>query len=78
MVKFSTTILQFAEQGEKTGWSYIKIPAVIAQQIKPDTKKSFRVKGKLDNYTYEGIALVPMGGGDFIMALKAKLKKKKK
>jgi hypothetical protein len=76
MVKFSTTILQFAEQGEKTGWSYIKIASNIAQQIKPNTKKSFRVKGKLDNYSFEGIALVPMGGGDFIMALKAELRKK--
>ena len=32
--------------GEKTGWSYIEIPAAIAQQLKPNYKKSFRVKGK--------------------------------
>jgi hypothetical protein len=32
MVEFTTTILQFAEQGEKTGWSYIEIPADTGQQ----------------------------------------------
>lgn len=75
MVKFTTTILQFAEQGEKTGWTYIDIPADIAQQLKPGNKKSFRVKGKLDNYSFQGIALMPMGGGDFIMTLKAEIRK---
>jgi|ERR1022692_1646918 hypothetical protein len=75
MVQFTTTILQFAEQGEKTGWSYIRIPASIAQQLKPGNKKSFRVKGRLDNYEIKGISLMPMGEGDFIMALKASLRK---
>jgi Domain of unknown function (DUF1905)/Bacteriocin-protection, YdeI or OmpD-Associated len=75
MVQFTTTILQFAEQGEKTGWSYVKIPAKLAQQLKPGNKKSFRVKGKLDDYAIKGIALIPMGEGDFIMALKASLRK---
>ncbi len=75
MVQFSTTILQFREQGEKTGWTYIEIPAKIAQQMKPGNKKSFRVKGKLDNYAIKGVALIPMGEGDFIMALNATLRK---
>jgi len=75
MVRFNATILQFAEQGEKTGWSYIHIPASIAQQLKPGNKKSFRVKGKLDEYEIKGISLMPMGEGDFIMALKASLRK---
>ena len=76
MVQFTTTILKFGSMGEKTGWSYIKIPAAIANQIKPDYKKSFRVKGKLDNEPIEAIALIPMGEGDFIMALKAAVRKK--
>lgn len=46
MIDYTTIILQFAEQGEKTGWTYIEIPADLAQQIKPGNKKSFRVKGK--------------------------------
>ncbi len=76
MVDFITTILQFAEKGEKTGWSYIEIPVDIAQQLIPGNKKSFMVKGRLDQYKFEGMNLLPMGGGIFIMALNATLRKK--
>ena len=75
MVRFTTAILQFQDQGEKTGWTYIQIPVDIAQQLKPGNKKSFRVKGKLDNYVIKGVALMPMGGGTFIMALNAAMRK---
>jgi hypothetical protein len=75
MVQYSTTILQFAQQGEKTGWTYIEVPADIADKLKPGNKKSFRVKGKLDSYPIKKIALLPMGGGRFIMALNATIRK---
>lgn len=75
MVQFTATIQKFEEMGEKTGWSYISIPAKIAQQIFPGNKKSFRVKGKLDKHSIKGVSLLPMGGGDFIMALKADVRK---
>ncbi|WP_298739228.1 YdeI/OmpD-associated family protein [uncultured Chitinophaga sp.] len=75
MVKFTTIIEQFGTQGEKTGWTYIAVPADIAQQLKPGNKKSFRVKGKLDRHPIEGIALIPMGEGNFIMTLNAALRK---
>jgi len=75
MIEFRAIILQFAEQGEKTGWSYIEIPADLSAQIKPGNKKSFRVKGMLDGCPIEGMALMPMGDGNFIMALKAEVRK---
>jgi hypothetical protein len=75
MVTFNTIILQFAEQGEKTGWQYIEIPADIAQQLKPNNKRSFRVRGMLDALVVSGMALMPMGKGGFIMALKAEIRK---
>ena len=75
MVEFSAMMLQFAEQGEKTGWTYIDIPADIAQQLKPGNKKSFRVKGMLDSLPVTGMALMPMGDGNFILALKAEVRK---
>src|ERR1700734_1203906 len=75
MVRFKTTILQFKAMGEKTGWSYIKVPAALAQQLKPDNKRSFRVKGKLDMHVIGGMALIPMGEGDFILALNAAVRK---
>lgn len=75
MIKFTTTILKFAGQGEKTGWSYIEIPTELAQQLFPGNKKSFRVKGKLDGFSIKGVSLLPMGEGVFIMALNATMRK---
>jgi hypothetical protein len=75
MVRFSTTILKFDTQGEKTGWTYITITAKIAQQLNPGIKKSFRVKGLLDDFAIDKVALIPMGGGDFIMAINAAMRK---
>ncbi len=75
MIKFRTTILKFDAQGEKTGWTYIEIPAATAHLLMPDNKKSFRVKGLLDSYAIKGTALMPMGGGNFIMALNASLRR---
>ncbi|HEV3415060.1 MAG TPA: YdeI/OmpD-associated family protein [Puia sp.] len=75
MIRFTTKILQFGEMGEKTGWSYIRIPAAMAEKLMPGNKKSFRVKGKLDDHAIEKMALLPMGGGDFIMALKSSVRK---
>jgi hypothetical protein len=75
MIRFSTTIQKFGEQGEKTGWTYVRIPARIAGHLNPGNKKSFRVKGKLDEYAIKGVALMPMGEGEFIMALNTRMRK---
>ena len=75
MIRFTVTIHQFGEQGEKTGWTYIEIPADLAEKLKPGNKKSFRVKGKLDQYPIKSVALLPMGGGSFIMALNKTMRK---
>ncbi|GAA4330069.1 hypothetical protein GCM10023149_35120 [Mucilaginibacter gynuensis] len=75
MIEFSTIILRFGEMGEKTGWTFIEIPADIAQELKPGNRKSFRVRGKLDSHPIAGVALMPMGDGKFIMALNADMRK---
>ena len=75
MIHYTTIIKKFAKQGEKTGWTYIDVPAALAQQLKPGNKKSYRVKGYLDDYPISGIALMPMGNGDFIMPLNAQIRK---
>src|SRR5450755_2428845 len=75
MVQFTAIIQQFGKKGEKTGWSYILIPADISEQLKPGFKKSFRVKGKLDTYSIAQQALLPMGNGSFILPLNASLRK---
>ena len=75
MVSFTATILKFDKQGEKTGWTYILIPLKIANKLNPSVKNSYRVKGKLDEFKIEKVALVPMGEGDFIMAINAVIRK---
>ena len=75
MVKFSCTILKFDKQGEKTGWTYIEVPADLAQKLKPGNKREFKVKGKLDNYEIKRLSVMPMGGGAFIMPINAGIRK---
>lgn len=75
LIQFVAEVKKFGEQGEKTGWTYIDIPSSIAQQLKPNHKTSFRVKGNLDGHPIEGVALVPMGEGHFILALNADLRR---
>src|SRR4051812_6845703 len=75
MVSYTTRILKFGKKGEKTGWTYIDIPPDVARKLSPGNKKSFRVKGKLDEFSVDNIALLPMGDGAFIMPLNAALRK---
>lgn len=75
MVQFTTTILKFGSKAEKTGWTYIEVPADIAQQLKPGNRREFKVKGKLDKYPVNRQSVMPMGGGAFIMPLNAELRK---
>ena len=75
MIQFTATIEKFGSMGEKTGWTYILIPEALAQELNPGNKKSFRVKGKLDNWPFKQLALIPMGEGNFILALNAEIRK---
>src|SRR4051812_42974110 len=75
MVSFEALIQQFNQQGEKTGWTYIEIPAEVAQQINPGVRLGYRIKGKLDNFHLKGSSLLPMGGGVFILPLNAAIRK---
>jgi hypothetical protein len=75
MLSFTTTIQKFNKQGEKTGWTYIVVPEKITKKLNPGVKKSYRVKGKLDDHTIEKTALIPMGKGDFIMPINATIRK---
>lgn len=75
MVTYNAIILKFNDQGEKTGWTYVDVPADVAQQLKPGNKKSFRVRGTLDSFPIAGVALMPMGDGNFILTLNADMRK---
>lgn len=75
MIKFTAILKKFDNQGEKTGWTYIEIPFDKADKIKPNFKKSFRVKGRLDEYAIKGVAIMPMGEGNFILPVNAAMRK---
>ncbi len=75
MIRFDAVIQKYKRMGEKTGWTYIAIPAAVAEKINPGCKKSYRVKGKLDAWAFDGISLLPMGDGEFIMPLKTDIRK---
>jgi hypothetical protein len=74
-IEFTTALHRFEKQGEKTGWTYIEIPAELALKMKPGTRKGFRVKGKLDDHKIAQAALLPMGGGSFILPVNATMRK---
>lgn len=75
MISFKAVIKKFDSKGEKTGWTYIEVEEAAAQKLKPGNKQSFRVKGRLDNHSVKQVALIPMGGGNFIMPLNAEMRK---
>lgn len=75
MIRFSTRIKRFAKQGEKTGWTYIEISAAQAQKLNPGKRVGYRIKGTLDEHPIQRVALIPMGGGRFILPLNAKMRK---
>jgi hypothetical protein len=74
-VEFTADILKFSDNGDKTKWTYILVPAQHAQVLKPGNKKSFRVKGKLDAYEITQVALLPYGDGKFMMAINGEMRK---
>ncbi|WP_132054294.1 YdeI/OmpD-associated family protein [Pseudocnuella soli] len=75
MIHFTTLLKKFEQMGEKSGWTYFEVPAAIAEQLNPGVKKAYRVRGKMDRHPFAGVALVPMGGGDFIFAVNATMRK---
>lgn len=60
---------KFEKQGEKTGWTYIEFSEEFIQKLNPGVRKTFRVKGKIDAYEFNGINLLPMGRGIFILPI---------
>lgn len=76
MLKAILTIEKFLNKGEKSGWTYIELLNPIAQKINPGIKTSYQVKGTLDGIEISGMSLLPMGNGNFILALNQTLLKK--
>lgn len=57
----------------KGGWTYAEIP-----EIQPDKKAPFgwvKVKGSIDDYTFNDYRLMPMGNGHLFLPVKAAVRK---
>ena len=57
----------------KGGWTYARIP-----EIPQDAKAPFgwvKVKGKIDNFTFQQVKLMPMGNGQLFFPVKASIRK---
>lgn len=75
MVRFTTILYKFEQKGEKTGWTYIEIPADLIQTLKPGNRKEFKVKGKLDRHILTRVSVMPIGNGNFILPVNADMRK---
>ena len=75
MTRFTTSLQQFDEKGEKSGWTYILIPHDIVVSLTPGSRRTFRVKGKIDEHSIKGVAVMPMGDGSFILPVNAQMRK---
>ncbi len=75
MIKFTAVLKQYEKNADKTGWTYIDIPAELAQVIKSGNKKEFKVKGLMDKYVLKQVAVLPIGRGDFILPVNGAMRK---
>jgi hypothetical protein len=75
LVKFQALIEKFADAGSNTGWTYIVIPLDAAEHINPRNRKAFRVKGRLDDFPIKSKGIMPMGEGNYMMALNQEMRK---
>ncbi|RFZ90153.1 DUF1905 domain-containing protein [Mucilaginibacter conchicola] len=75
MIDYTTIMQQHGEAGEKTGWTFVIVPFDVVQQILPGNKRSVRVRGFLDEHPVAGMSLMPVGEGNFLLAVKAEIRK---
>lgn len=78
MVEIELELIKIGQLGEKTGWTVLEFEEAVANQLKPDTRTSYRIKGTIDTVKISQMALIPMGEGNFVLPLKASLRKKLK
>ncbi len=73
-ITMEVVLERYEKNGEKTGWTFILLTTDIVQQLSDD-KRTFRLKGKMDNYSFKQVAAVPVGHGEFIIPVNAAMRK---
>lgn len=75
MITLQVEIERFEANGEKTGWSYVFIPQDMANQLKANNRREFRVRGFIDQTPVNGMCMMPVKDDGFILPLKKSLRK---
>ena len=75
-VSYSSLLEKYGPDPDKAGWVVLLVPAAIASQVNPGVKKTFRVQGFLNDFSVEQMSVIPIGEGDFILPVKAEIRKK--
>lgn len=74
-IKFETRLEKFGSFADKTGWTYLVVPANLAIQIHSSSKKAFKVKGSLDQFPITQISLLPFGQGNYMLPFNQSMRK---
>jgi Domain of unknown function (DUF1905) len=75
MVSFTATIKKLGNKVEKTGWIYVLIPTDVLQILKPNNKRTFKVKGSIDALSVAALSVLPVVEVGFIIPLNAEMRK---
>ncbi|MEC3878851.1 YdeI/OmpD-associated family protein [Parapedobacter sp. 10938] len=76
MTTFRAEIQRAENQGAAmAGWAYVEVPHAIANQIKPNYKQVYRVRGQIDGHAFAGLALMPKGEGDYYLAINGSMRR---
>ncbi|MCW5910357.1 MAG: DUF1905 domain-containing protein [Cyclobacteriaceae bacterium] len=71
MIRFTAKL---QKQNKPGGWTYLIVAASHAKKLKSG-KKSFRVRGTLDDLAFEKTSLLSLGNGDFFLPFNAAMRK---
>jgi hypothetical protein len=75
MISFTTTIQRDNRSPDKSGWSFIILTKAQSEKLNPGSRKSFRVKGVLDEFKIERTSVLPIGGGRFMLPINGAIRK---
>lgn len=75
MLTFNALLETFEATAEKIGWTCVLVTSDLAQQLVPGNRKSFRVRGKIDNMPIHSVALLPIGEGDFVLPVNGQMRR---
>lgn len=76
VLSFKAILQKTTRPGEKNGWTYVDIPLDVIAKLKLKSRREFRIKGAIDDVTFERLACYPVKDGNFIIAIKAEFRKK--